>query len=76
MDKLAEALPPGRLLEWIAFERLEPDSIETLIDVMKLGLAAISKGLEFDPDMIDPRRHEGQEATPKQQLAALKARLG
>lgn len=77
VDRLSESLPPGALLEWAAFERIEPDPLEVIIDVLRLGFAALSVGAHVSPDDLDPRRQkqEGGHASPNEMVAALRSQM-
>lgn len=74
MDRLAESLPPGGFREWMAYERLEPDPLETIINVLLLGFSALSVGAHVTPEMLDPRKQHEEERTvsPREQVAMLR----
>lgn len=83
VDRVLDSIEPKDMDEWIAFERIEPDLMETLIGVVKLGFMAVmgAWGAECTPDSFDPRKQKKKEeeivdASPDQQVAAISAYRG
>lgn len=77
---MLDDLTPRQFAEWIAYRRLEPDAMETVIEVLKLGFAALTNswGGKVSPDDFDPRdRKEKQaEQTPEQGAMMFRAFAG
>jgi hypothetical protein len=81
--RVLDSLTPSDMDEWVAFEEIEPDPMETLIEVVKLGFSTVMAawGAEIAPDYFDPRKQDKQggevvDASPNQQVAFLKAHGG
>ncbi len=86
VDRVLDSIEPKDMDEWIAFDQIEPELMETLIGVVKRGFAAVMSawGGEFKPDRFDPRKDkqddnanekqddEVVDASPDQQVAFLK----
>ncbi len=75
-------LTPGQFAEWIAYRRLEPDPVELIVEVMKLGFAAIVQtwGGKVEPSYFDPRSDRSKEETvnqtPEQTAAMFRSWMG
>lgn len=56
VEGLRQSMTPEQMDGWIAFNRLEPLGVERLIEVLKLGFAAVcgAWGAELEPDNFDP----------------------
>lgn len=73
---MLDGLTPRQFAEWIAFRRLQPDPLDRLIRIVKLGFAALcnSWGAKLEPDDLDPLKPEqrsGPDAVTPEQGAAL-----
>jgi len=69
-------MTPGEFDEWMAFRQLEPDPEDRRAEILKRGfamLAAAFSGQQIDINILDPKPHEEQIATPNQaaQVAAM-----
>jgi len=54
---MLDGIAPEQLAEWVAFRNLEPDRMDRIITILKLGLAAICWSLgnqAVEPDNFDP----------------------
>jgi len=74
-------MTPRQFAEWIAYRRLEPDALETIIEVLKLGFTALVNcwGGKLEPDNFDPRlrdRKQEAEQTPEQAAMIFRAFAG
>jgi len=62
-------MTPREFDEWMAFRQLEPDPEDRRAEILKRGfamLAASFSGQSIDPNILDPKPHEEQTATPNQ----------
>lgn len=54
---MLDSITPEKWAEWIAFRHLEPDPMDRIITILKLGLAAVCWSLgnnAVEPDQFDP----------------------
>lgn len=85
VDRILNSIDAREMDEWIAFDQIEPELIETLIGVCKLGFSSVVRawGGEVTPDTFDPRKQKKDEEnnmtdssadlSPDQQVAVLNA---
>ncbi|MGA2035881.1 MAG: hypothetical protein ABSG68_26840 [Thermoguttaceae bacterium] len=65
VDRWLETIAPERLDEWEIFQRIEPDPLDRLREVLKMGFALLAAGLgisKVTPEFFDPVKPE--EAAP------------
>ena len=81
---MLDGLTPEQFDEWLAYDVVEPDRLARLIEIVKLGFAALcsSWGLNLGPDDFDPQAKAeaaaapGREVTPEQGAQLLAGYLG
>lgn len=68
---MLDGLTPDQFAEWRAFRRLEPDPMERIIQILKLGFATLAGG-GIDPEQFDlkPSRAPEPAASPTQAAMA------
>lgn len=58
VDAELDRLDPRQFDEWVAFEQLEPDPLDRIREVLKLGFATLAGvsgfGARIEPDELDP----------------------
>jgi hypothetical protein len=72
------AITPGLFSEWLAFEEIEGDPVQRLIEVVKLAAVAVCSalGMRIEPEMLDPQETNEQECSPEQGAAIARAKMG
>ena len=57
---MLDAVSPQQFDEWIAFRQIEPDPLDRLAEILKLGFAAIVNawGGDATPGYFDPGKEE------------------
>jgi hypothetical protein len=75
---MLDGVTPQQFDEWLAYRELEPDPLERLIGVVKLGFATLvaAWGMKIEPSDLDPWGSEPQEASPEQSAAIVRGKLG
>ena len=77
---MLDGLAPEDLDELAAFDKLEPDPLLRIVDVLKAGLTAIANagGAQIDWDRADPQEDAAEEQTvsPERAAALMAMRLG
>jgi len=77
---MLDGLTPEQFDEWLAYREVEPDPLERLIEILKLGFVAVcaSWGMHIRPEDIDPMaaNSPGQEVTPTQGAQLVTGYLG
>lgn len=71
VEEMRDTLTPQQMAKWQAFRRLQPDGIERLIEVCKLGFAVLANiwGASVEPDRFEPA-NEKRSAASKHQTAS------
>ena len=75
---MLERIEPGEFDWWVAYERLEPDPTERIVEILKLGFAGLCNcwGAKVEPDYFDPKPKEPVEVAPQQAVAMLRQAYG
>ena len=82
---MLDGLLPGEFDEWLAYREIEPDPLDRLFTILRLGFSAVCNawGAKVEPQHIDPymERQTGtaavqQEASPNQAVAMVSMVLG
>lgn len=84
MDRWLDTIGPRQFDEHVAFDRMEPDELRRIRDILKLGFAAISGGwcgaaLEpdyFDPPAMQEKEKKQPEVSPNEAVATVKMLYG
>jgi len=79
VNALLAHLTPGELDEWMAWRRIEPDPYKRLLEVLKMGFAAVcaAQGYAIEPAKLDPYADPDEGAiTDANQAAATFRRMG
>lgn len=77
VDAMLDQIEPRQFDEWVAWRRLNPDPVERIATILKLGLAASANawGAAIEPDQLDPLNPTPDEApdmSPEQMAAAVR----
>lgn len=83
---MLDGLLPGEFDEWLAYREIEPDPLERLFMILRLGFSAVCNawGAKVEPQHIDPyleqqdgrKRGEVNEVSPEQGAAMVSMVLG
>ena len=82
---MLDGLLPGEFDEWLAYREIEPDPLDRLFTILRLGFSAVCNawGAKVEPQHIDPylEMQTGtaavqQEASPNQAVAMVSMVLG
>lgn len=84
VEEMRDTLTPQQMAKWQAFRRLQPDGIERLIEVCKIGFAVLANlwGASVEPDRFEPaveKRADAsrmQAASPNQAAVVAHVALG
>lgn len=64
--------------EWVAYRSIEPDPLERIAEILKLGFAGLctlwSKG-RVDPEKFDPKPRKDRPLGPGQAAALVRSRV-
>lgn len=71
IEDLRRVLTPEQVAKWRAFRQLQPDGMERLIEVCKIGFSLLANawGAHCEPDDLEPypeKRTPELEASPNQ----------
>jgi hypothetical protein len=78
---MRDAMTPGEMDRWRAFRQLQPDPLERIAVILKLGFTAIcnSWGAKLHPDDFEPaaeKKAKDDVMTPNQAAALATSMLG
>lgn len=83
---MLDGLLPGEFDEWLAYREIEPDPLDRLFMILRLGFSAVCHtwGAKVEPQDIDPyleqqdgqKRGEVNEVSPEQGAAMVSMALG
>jgi len=70
---MLDAISPETFDEWEAFRRLEPDPLDRLREVLKLGFAAVVNawGVKVEPIDLDPWHEDAEINVDQDQAVSL-----
>jgi len=67
VDAALNGISPETFDEWVALEEIDPDPLERITEVLKLGFATLCAvsgfGVQIDPDELDPVTRKREEDT-------------
>jgi hypothetical protein len=74
IDGMLDSIEPGLIDEWAAYNQVEPDKMERIITILKLGFALLCRcglgGAEIDPECLDPQNPNKRKTTISPKEAA------
>jgi hypothetical protein len=79
VDRMLDEVSAEQFDEWLAFDRIEPDPLDRIREILKLGFSVLAAGhgARISPAEFDPvKPPEPAAVTPNQAAAAIGAAYG
>ena len=64
VDRWLDTVEPQAFDKWVAFRQLEPDPLDRIAEILKLGFAAVVNawGVDLRPEYFDPSADKNETA--------------